>query len=572
MIKRLEYNFFTGGQSADYLPSKKPSSPSYDFYSGSQPDDVFPSEIPSSPSELKVEGSLVEYVAKAIKDGGINKNKNFDAFFGSPVLTPQDLDVPENVAGPAGTDITATPSSVTTPKSITVPENVAGPTGTVENKSDAISHSSAASSLQPATAHVHAPDPNQSIFAFNNQIKDFLKDTLKNDNSETDFPYDLDHISNTTENLKFLQNDLQEDLALLFYLVLENELIILLFPPDDLIHHVVMERKPISRTEVNKLIYEYREKLSRANSDLLTEARGLYNLLIKPIKTKLDELKPKTLAIYQTGALRYMPFSALNDGEKYLIQDYAITTYLESTLLKIVNPNNSPSPEWSIASFGVTKQYETFSPLPAVEHEINAITQENITNKKYLNEEFTLSQLENAGTNQTFKVLHLATHFKLSSNDESSYLLAGDGENITLNNFNSLNLSTKELVTLSACETALGNLDNSVSGGKEVEGLALTVLKDSNAHSVLATLWNVADHTTAVLVEQFYQFRERENLSKAEALQKAQLHFINGHVVHDKTIQDERGISIYAVDTESHNDSTKHPYYWAPFILMGNWL
>ena len=528
MIKRLEYNFFSGGQSAD----------------------IFPRKIPYSPPELKVEEPFVAHLAKKIKGGTVDENKNLTTF----------------------SDLTFTSGPI--PEGTDASENGGGPAGAADIISDAISPQSAASSIQPSTAHVQTSHFNQMITARNNQISDSIEQRMENETRETRFPADLKTITRTTGYLNTLKNDLQENVALLFYIITDHELIVLLCPPNDISHCSDVQMKPISRTELNRLISEFREKLSRANSDVLTQAKGLYDLLIKPIKVELDELKPKTLAIYQTGALRYMPFAALNDGEKYLIEDYALTTYLESKLGDIVE--YSPSSQWSIAAFGVTKPYGTFSPLPAVEFEINSIVKENLTHEKYLDDDFTLAQLENAGANPDINVLHLATHFKLASTKEHSFLLAGGGKNIPLRAFESFNLSTKELVTLSACETAFGNLGSSVSGGKEVESLALTVFEDSNADSVLATLWNVADHTTAVLVEQFYQFRENnlseDNLSKAKALQKAQLHFIKGHVARDKTSQDNRGVSRYAVDTESHNDSTKHPYYWAPFILMGNWL
>jgi CHAT domain-containing protein len=278
--------------------------------------------------------------------------------------------------------------------------------------------------------------------------------------------------------------------------------------------------------------------------------------------------------------LRYLPFSALFDGKNYLIEQYAITMYnaaAQSYLLL-----EKPGIHWSVAGFGVSESLDpVFSDLPAVEDEINAIVKEKVADEigilpgsAYLNQEFTPDQLIQAlKQKDTYQVIHLATHFKFAPGSPiDSFLLAGEGMHISLQDLlqGDYQMAGKDLVTLSACETALGALDDPRHDGKELEGLG-TLIQRKGAHAVLATLWPVADQSTAVFMEQFYTIREKKNISKAEAIRQTQQLFIRGNVILDKTIGKARIRGASLPTDETLESQFKHPYFWAPFILMGNW-
>jgi CHAT domain-containing protein len=128
-----------------------------------------------------------------------------------------------------------------------------------------------------------------------------------------------------------------------------------------------------------------------------------------------------------------------------------------------------------------------------------------------------------------------------------------------------------DLLTLSACETAL---DSAGAGGKEIEGLG-TLAQKKGAGGVLATLWPVADSSTGLFMQRLYRLREEQGLSKAEALRRAQLSFLHDESANDDEMSRQRGkvVSLNGAKGQ-HVASTgyRHPYYWAPFILMGNWL
>jgi len=142
--------------------------------------------------------------------------------------------------------------------------------------------------------------------------------------------------------------------------------------------------------------------------------------------------------------------------------------------------------------------------------------------------------------------MHLASHFRFSPGTEAnSFLLLGDGQQLTLGEMRQQNLrfDQTDLLTLSACETGLGGGRD--ERGQEIEGFGV-LAQQQDAKAVLATLWAVADQSTALLMADTYRLRQTQGLTKIEALRQAQL-----------ALQRQ---PAYA-----------HPFYWAPFILMGNW-
>jgi CHAT domain-containing protein len=164
----------------------------------------------------------------------------------------------------------------------------------------------------------------------------------------------------------------------------------------------------------------------------------------------------------------------------------------------------------------------------------------------YLDEQFTASRLKDVGQ-RSFQLMHISSHFKLSSggSEVNSFLLLGDGQQLSLGDIRTQNyrFDQVDLLTLAACNTGLGGERD--GNGKEVDGLGV-IAQQQGAKAVLATLWMVEDQSTATLMADMYQRRQNQSLSKIEALRQAQLALM--------------AQPKYA-----------HPFYWAPFILMGNW-
>ena len=145
--------------------------------------------------------------------------------------------------------------------------------------------------------------------------------------------------------------------------------------------------------------------------------------------------------------------------------------------------------------------------------------------------------------------MHIASHFRFrAGTNDQSVLLLGRGELLSLERLAGLGFQNAELVTLSACETAVGDADN----GSEVEGLGTTVLQ-GGAYNVIASLWKIGDDSTARFMEILYQLMVRSSFTRAEALRRVQTAFIHAGRPGSDLPPD------YA-----------HPNRWAPFILMGN--
>ncbi len=337
---------------------------------------------------------------------------------------------------------------------------------------------------------------------------------------------------------------------------------------------------PIGKKALNKKIQAFRAALLDKHTNPQPLARELYQILIAPLKADLIQAKAHTLMWYLDDTLRYLPLAALHDGEHYLIERYPVTVY---TAAARNNLNNTTRVDWKVAGLGVSDAQHPFSPLTAVPTELEGIIKRDtgdsdgvLPGEVHLNSQFTADRLKTVLT-QAYPVLHIASHFKLQPGDNSaSFLLLGNNQHVTLEQIRNepgYEFYDVDLLTLSACNTALGDKGK----GQEVEGFA-TLAQKNGAQGVMATLWSVNDASTGIFMQNFYRIRqENATMSKAEALRQAQLRFIGRKGLEPRPEGTERG----AVDPDDPNPTAKHgntstdythPYYWAPFIMMGNWL
>jgi CHAT domain-containing protein len=168
---------------------------------------------------------------------------------------------------------------------------------------------------------------------------------------------------------------------------------------------------------------------------------------------------------------------------------------------------------------------------------------------------------------QRYPLVHIASHFAFKPGDETdSSLLLGDGRLLTLAQIKSATnlFGGVDLLTLSACDTASGG---AATDGREVEGFGVLAQRQG-AKAVLATLWPVADASTRRLMEEFYRLRGGgEGMTKAEALRRAQLGLLRGGADAQAPAGERRGLSVGGAAPAKF----AHPYFWAPFILIGNW-
>ncbi len=394
-------------------------------------------------------------------------------------------------------------------------------------------------------------------------------------------------------SLKALQSALKTlgpDLILIHYFVTNEKLRIIVSVPDPLLAPIHRD-VAINSNSLNRLIKEFRDSLQNPTRDPLPPAKRLYGHLIEPIVGILDAYNAKTLLVYLDDALRYVPLAALYDTrrDEYLAQRYAMARY---TVGSDIHLKDEPRTNWRIAGLGVSEGFEdlNFSPLPAVVDELNAIVRESeqdsvgiLPGKVYMDAAFTPDQLKtvldpDCGASDCYQVIHLSTHFNFKPGTlTDSFLLLGRGTRLNLADFLSeeYDFSAVDLMTLSACETALSGDD---AKGREVEGLG-ALAQNSGAKAVIATLWNVADRSTAIFMEQFYKHRQQQRRFKSEALRRTQEAFIKGAEMESAiAVSDaERGIRVYSEHEEGNYQPVPgapyaHPFYWAPFVLMGNFL
>ncbi len=372
-----------------------------------------------------------------------------------------------------------------------------------------------------------------------------------------------------TGSYQALLEKLGDDVALVHILPLEKDLRILLRTTKG----NFAKKLAVDKKTFNKKINTYKQLVKRPDkpvTELVKSSREIHNWIIGPIAKELSQAKIKTLMFYKNGVLRYIPLATLHDGKAYLIEKYAISNYTAAAKESF---DHAAQKQWQVAGLGVSKQHGNFSPLRMVPYELDSIVKSSSTDPNgifsgqvYLDETFTKSLFKKSLTGN-YNVSHIATHYKFMPGTESdSFLLMGDGSHLSLATLRSANYDFKsiDLLTLSACETAVSD---TAADGREVEGLA-TLVQKQGARGVIATLWPVADCSTGQFMKRFYQNRNL-GMSKAEALRKTQMAFLSNKVPVRTAVASD---PVKGCQIASNSRATyRHPYFWAPFILMGNW-
>jgi len=338
------------------------------------------------------------------------------------------------------------------------------------------------------------------------------------------------------------ENDGSEDLidqhtVVVYSVILDNQVEMILRSPDG---SMTPYRIPVSKATLEKDVDQLRYLLElRATEEYLPQAQKIYDLLIRPLEADLAAAKLRTLVFINDGVLRKVPMAALHDGQEFLIQKYPLanTPSLSLTTRKI--PNQS---KLEALILGLTVARSPFAPLSNVQAEVKAV-KEILGGTVLLDQAFTLPNLQANLQKKSYPIVHMATHGKFGVDAQSTFLVGYD-QRISIEQIDNLLRSRKKqppvkLLTLSACQTAAG--DNRSALG--IAGVAVR----AGVETALATLWYINDEATVPLIEEFYRQLLQPNLTKAEALRKAQIKMIT-------------------------DLNYNHPAVWSPFILIGNWL
>ena len=334
-------------------------------------------------------------------------------------------------------------------------------------------------------------------------------------------------------------DDLDRQAAVVYPIVLRDRLEVIVSLPNQPLKHYTTE---IPQEQLEVITRQFRHNIVvRSRRNFYRPARKLYDLVIRPALDDLTQSQIKTIVFVPDGAFRNVPLSAMYDGKRFLIEDYSIAL---TPGLQLLNPRPLEQSNLKTIAAGLTAGIEGFSALDYVGSELEEI--EGRGNSVVLkNQNFTTEALQKEIQFTDYPIVHIATHGQFSSSIEDTFLLAWD-DRININELDSI-LQTRnpgqenaiELLVLSACETATGD-------SRAALGLAGMAVR-AGARSTLATLWSVNDRATSKLMGDFYQELSNKQLPKAEAVRQAQLTLLN-------------------------NRWYRHPFYWAPYVLLGNWL
>jgi CHAT domain-containing protein/Tfp pilus assembly protein PilF len=331
---------------------------------------------------------------------------------------------------------------------------------------------------------------------------------------------------------------------------------------------------PLSGAEVSRRVFAMREAMSRPGTDPAPAATAMYEVLVAPIAADLEKAGAKTILWSLDGPLRYVPTAALRDPSgRWLVEGYrtAVITSAMSGGTRV----QATAKKLRVLGAGVTKAHEGFQPLAAVDREVRAVVRDAgnpggaLPGKRLMDERFTkeawLRELDGS-----WPVVHVSSHYVFSPHVGGSFLLLGDGSRLSLKELAEAKeppFTKVDLLSLSACQTGAGADGSAELSGAEVDGLAM-VAQRRGAGAVLATLWPVDDPATATMMADFYRRYGTGKVARAEALREAQLAMIHASKP-GASGGANRGARNVADADARPRDST-HPYYWAPFILLGS--
>ena len=328
--------------------------------------------------------------------------------------------------------------------------------------------------------------------------------------------------------------------AVIYPIILEDRLEVILSLPNQPLSHYASK---VTAAQIDDMVIELQVNLKDFSSeDYLANAQSIYDWLIRPAESAIAQSKVKTIVFVLDGSLRNIPMSVLHDGKQFLIDNYDIAL---TPSLQLLDPKAIAKQNVSALIGGLSEARQGFEALPNVEGELKEINKQVPLSAIFLNSNFTKQNIAQTLTSSPFPIIHLATHGNFSSEAENTYLLTYD-DRLTIENLYQLlrsadrsNLEPVELLILSACQTAVGDK-------RAALGLAGMAVR-AGARSTIASLWSVDDAATSQFMIALYQSLTSANVTKAAALRTAQQALLK-------------------------SPEYNHPYFWAPFVLLGNWL
>jgi CHAT domain-containing protein/tetratricopeptide (TPR) repeat protein len=389
-------------------------------------------------------------------------------------------------------------------------------------------------------------------------------------------------IDEQTAGLQTLVAEIGAGTTAVYTLLLDQKCVMMVITPATRVAREV----PIGRNALRDKVFAFAQALAKPASEeeIRPKAQDLYNILIAPIEKDLQGAQAQTLIWSLDDVLRYVPLAALYDGQQYLVERYRNVVITTASVGNLKDPPQVSS--WRGLAMGVSKDYDGLGTLKAVADELDSVVRSDQTPGSHgpvpgtilLDDSFTETGMETA-LDRHPSLVHIASHYVFHVGDDTqSYLLlggkdtGGQGFHLTLADVRDdqrMDFEGIELLTLSGCQTAVGSKD---SDGREIDGLGITAQR-KGAKAVVATLWAVDDASVGLLMATFYKlWVTTPGITKAEALRQAQLAIL--HRAADAATPPQgspAGGSPVGASKQSPASPYANPFYWAPFILIGNW-
>jgi CHAT domain-containing protein/Flp pilus assembly protein TadD len=416
---------------------------------------------------------------------------------------------------------------------------------------------------------------NRELQAFLNTLYDsFGKGDQANANVKT--------IDEQTAGLQTLVAELGAGTAAVYTLLLDQKCVMMVITPATRVAREI----PIGKSALRTKVFAFAQALAKPASEeeIRPKAQELYNILIAPIEKDLQGAQAKTLVWSLDDVLRYVPLAALYDGQQYLVERYRNVVITTASVGNLKDPPQVGN--WRGLAMGVSKDYDGLGALKAVADELDSVVRSDQTPGSHgpvpgtilLDDSFTETGMETA-LDRHPPLVHIASHYVFHVGDDTqSYLLlggkdtGGQGFHLTLADLRDdqrMDFKGIELLTLSGCQTAVGSKD---ADGREIDGLGITAQR-KGAKAVVATLWAVDDASVGLLMATFYKlWVTTPGITKAEALRQAQLAIL--HRAADAAGPPQgspAGGSPAGASKQGAASPYANPFYWAPFVLIGNW-
>ncbi len=360
-----------------------------------------------------------------------------------------------------------------------------------------------------------------------------------------------------------IQQELPDKTAVVEYWVGETGLMIWVITKGDFNARMV----DVPAGEVLRLVRGCRTAIaSRDNTVMHEMLTRMRDWLITPIADLLDGYE--RLVIVPHRGLHFLPFAALSKNNRFLVEDYVISLSPSLAVYHYCLNKQTGAGDKLLGMVLGETPIGSHPPLPGTETEIRHIAElyDQATIRK--EEDFTESYFKAYAGGYDY--LHIATHGIFNDLQPLySYLLMNptekDDGRLTVNEVFGINISSK-LVILSACQTGLGEID----GGDDLVGLSRAFLY-AGSPTVIVSLWNVDDATTAWLMTRFYHYLTGGN-SSSEALAYAQRDLLSQKLDAEASAGPAVGFSdeIRTNMTQRGVAEIRKPFYWAPFVLIGN--